>query len=166
MNRRMKVICLMLTLGTAQPAYAQYRENMILIQLQESKSITRSVDECIADMDCGIKDKLYLMSVMNDDINDIIRGIDRTCMMMDYNDCIMPQGQEREEWNRLYNRMGKMMRSIESHTFAAEERDTEELYVDDYPSDEYAEIEPATGYPPGVKRRRWWQLFRDNSGAE
>ena len=166
MNRRMKVIFMALTLGTVPPAHAQYRENMIHIQLQESKSITRSVDECLADENCSIKDKLYLMSVMNDDVNEIIWGMDRTCMMMEYNNCVMPQWQKREEWNRLHSRMGSMMRSVESHTFAVEERDPEKSYVDDYVPDEYAEIEPATGYPPGMKKRRWWQLFRDNSGEE
>lgn len=113
-----------LMLGASQPAWAQDGASAASPQnyeIQVSPSLDDRFDQCIHNDSCTIRERMNLMSDMSNDMRDVLRQMDKNCAMMDYNECIVPQRDERVQWHKMHNHMREMMQSIEARALNPKE---------------------------------------------
>lgn len=189
MNQNVILTLIAVIIGSASPAIAQYEQTESKAEYLPipGRPLETRYQNCLDDPNCTIQEHLMLMEEMGKEMDSMLQKMNRTCMDMDYSDCISPRSVQNEEWHKLHNHIGQMMANMETNMsevmgppdMTEEKREMEKI-IDDETGAEMSRQEPAAGSSeepsPAMKtmdlekqqkekdtEKSWWQkIFRND----
>lgn len=132
----------------AQDIRAQDSEIMMLPpKKMKEMSFEKKYESCMENSECTLESRLRLMEEMGKELQTMLGRMSGVCAIMNYNECIGPQREERQRWRDMHERMSSMMESMEMRLMPGER--------------EMMSIEPSAGKEGGEekKERDWWKFF-------
>lgn len=165
MEQSIVLMIMALMLGASQPVMAQ--DSIIVTPLQQQgkaqpPSLDERFEDCINNDKCDMRERMRLMDDMSDDMHEAMRRMDLICSMMDYNECIGPQRDEREQWHEMHANMQEMMQSMETRALNKKESKKPAPDEKQETAEKMNKSEPSAGEEIGEEKRRfwWWPKFR------
>ena len=163
MNQTLLLAFVAAVIASSTPAYAQDTSQIKTMQketmAQRYSDLNQRYEKCMNDLDCPTQDRLSIMMGINDEIQNLTKQIDQTCMDVNYQNCIGHQATSKRQWYKMHNQIGTLMKTIDpDHKESA-------MRMMDKAGESMSKQEPAAGrtYEEKVQdRESWWRDMWDN----